>query len=69
MLEGWTLRENPARTSWEGETLYLHTDNDPAAFGLYNSSGYVVRKQEKAWIAVVWHSFNRFISFWMAGFS
>ena len=41
-------RQNLARTSWEGETLYLHTDNDPAAFGLYNSSGYVVRKQEKA---------------------
>ncbi|CAL1151962.1 unnamed protein product [Cladocopium goreaui] len=39
--------EEFSRSSWKGESLYLHTDNDPAAFGLYNSSGYVVRKQEE----------------------
>eukprot|EP00435_Cladocopium_sp_Y103_P052520 s191_g16.t1 len=39
--------EEFSRSSWKGESLYLHTDNDPAAFGLYNSSGYVLRKQEK----------------------
>ncbi|CAK9060924.1 unnamed protein product [Durusdinium trenchii] len=41
------LVEEFCRRSWGGETLYLHTDLDPAAFGLYNSSGYVVRRQEQ----------------------
>ena len=49
-----TLPTSCYRSSWKGESLYLHTDNDPAAFGLYNSSGYVVRKQEEAVGAETW---------------
>ena len=46
----WKLTEffgGSRRCSWQGDTLYLHTDDDPAAFGLYTNNGYVVRKEEK----------------------
>ncbi|CAE7479468.1 unnamed protein product [Symbiodinium necroappetens] len=42
------LVEAFCRTAWQGSALYLHTDDDAAAFNLYNSTGYTVRKQEKA---------------------
>ncbi|CAJ1385957.1 unnamed protein product [Effrenium voratum] len=41
------LVEDFSRTAWQGNALYLHTDDDPAAFNLYNSSGYAVRKRQK----------------------
>eukprot|EP00439_Symbiodinium_sp_Y106_P051679 s2602_g6.t2 len=41
------LVEAFCRTAWQGSALYLHTDDDAAAFNLYNSTGYTVRKQEK----------------------
>ncbi|CAE7855235.1 unnamed protein product [Symbiodinium microadriaticum] len=53
------LVEAFCRTAWQGSALYLHTDDDAAAFSLYNSTGYTVRKQEKDGEGVSFYMFKR----------
>ncbi|CAE7771404.1 unnamed protein product [Symbiodinium sp. CCMP2456] len=53
------LVEAFCRTAWQGSAIYLHTDDDAAAFNLYNSTGYTVRKQEKDGEGVSFYMFKR----------
>lgn len=47
------IAEAIAREGWGSKQMYLHTDDDPAAFGLYTVQGYAVRRWDASGEGVI----------------